>query len=178
MTLATDDLFLRQMTALLRLVKLNHQLRSWCNGCACHEEQLLAGMVVSCSMKGRRLPELDNRLCKFYTDVYGLGSLIADDPEAVDARPALLHGIAKAKGFMMLKTSFTKPLPTSICYCRDRDRAKAAREEYNQLRAKASSELEFEQITHRVARKFSKPGTKLARLMDAWCDIGVLDAEL
>ena len=65
----SDDLFWDQASAIGFIIEPVVALMSWAQGCDCHEEELKAGKMVTCSFKGCRAKNLANAVRQTLADV-------------------------------------------------------------------------------------------------------------
>ena len=81
-------------------------------------------------MKGRRLKEVLARVDRFVKE---LNDFVASEQFVHDLRGVhadVLQATSVVAGYVVLKTEHLRRLPHSIPFCRDRDIARSAREEY------------------------------------------------
>ena len=113
-------------------------LRTWGAGCLCHEAELKAGKRCTCFLKGRRIPEVPDRVCLFCREA---DIFVANLQESADAPVfrGLSKQVAATKGYLVAKTEYIQHVPNVIALCRNRKHAKRARAEYRSLRDNAKS---------------------------------------
>ena len=155
-------------------VSLAHACRVWGAGCHCHEAERRQGKQVHCSMAGRRLPEAELRVQEFVRACHDR----ADRPGEGDLCSAAELGkeLSRERAWVFKclaamcekKFGYLAALPYSLARCRDRDRMRAARDEFS-----ATTEAR----RHRVAIEFFGEGG-LASDVEAFISQGILSDKL
>lgn len=140
----------------------------WCEGCPCHQQELVAGCKVSCDFKHCRAPELatGDAFVSFQTQVEKFGveliPILTSEGLTTDDRNRLLLVTSKASAGLVselrLKFAYFQQLPHALCGLGHHDRTKASRAAKHCLE-------QFDGISpgslHRLARRFLDPGFSL-----------------
>ena len=128
-----SDRFWRYCKLVLLVTKETELLRSWCNGCACHEEQLKQHTKISCWMKSRRLPDLVDRLQRSYqtwTECLATFQFDGDHQAIVDGSWLSRSFI----GQLQLKTACLRLLPYVLVWVDRPEVAEQCLRDYERLR--------------------------------------------
>jgi hypothetical protein len=171
------EVWLMQFRIIYDAMELLHSTRTWGSGCACHEDERMAGKVIICPLQGRRLPMALARVGQFQVacaarrEIPGpddaCARVVLSDDLEFDRRG--LFEYINASGSR--KVDFLNDNPYAIARARDPLVMKACRDAFLALPAGL-------QERDRISAEFFGPDSPIAADVDSFITSLVMSKEL